>query len=670
MIEALNNIADRWFAWELAMLWQVVVLVAIIWAVDLVIRKWAWPQVRYAMWLLVLVKLVLPPTLTSPTSFTAEIPFIAQEAVKIQIAQPQPFETTEPVAAVTPAENPQYYTQAHIDSLPANTTTQPPEVVPAAITLSWKAYALFIWVIGIVVLSGWLIIRLTGLRREHLKSKQQADLPDRFTELLESTTQKLNLKRVPQVILTNKVCCPAVFGVFKPLLLIPADKLKNLTRHDAEHVLLHELAHIKRGDLLIHAINMILQIAYWFNPLLWLIRKQLQNLRELCCDATVARLLREKTLEYRGTLLETAKQLLAKPVDPGLGLLGLFENSNRLVDRLKWLEKKTWRKRPLRIATTIMLLGVMLSCIVPMARADKEEDTIQHEADTFQADQLISMTKKVKPPFVFKIHTVTPGGEAQPGVQVKCLHPRSERGATMVDMVVTSDQRGVAEFHVTEANIVTDRYFWFSLADDTYVGSSGGGISPVENEYEYTFRVLPSEEFRIRVVDDDDKSIPNAKLWLMADHVEFPHFEENVFEAMTVVHSDAYGMASVRFARVKTNIVASAEGYASIFLRGVSLSKEEPYEVRLSEGYEISGKLFDQKNNPVKNAQIVAKRKNFPLHYTEEFILNGVTDAQGRFALKNAPEGEYEVQVRVRDLDRSKTFLPRRSNFRQKRGWF
>lgn len=45
MIEALNNIADKWFNWELAMLWQVAVLIAIIWGIDLLIRKWAWPQV-------------------------------------------------------------------------------------------------------------------------------------------------------------------------------------------------------------------------------------------------------------------------------------------------------------------------------------------------------------------------------------------------------------------------------------------------------------------------------------------------------------------------------------------------------------------------------------------------------------------------------------------------
>ena len=67
MIELINEIAGKWFEWEIGMLWQVGVLIGIIWVVDLFMRRWAWPQVRYALWLLILVKLVLPPTLTSPT---------------------------------------------------------------------------------------------------------------------------------------------------------------------------------------------------------------------------------------------------------------------------------------------------------------------------------------------------------------------------------------------------------------------------------------------------------------------------------------------------------------------------------------------------------------------------------------------------------------------------
>ncbi len=420
MIERLNQIADGWFAWQVSMLWQVAVLIAIVWAVDALIRKWAWPQVRYALWLLVIVKLLLPPTLGSSVSVTAEIPEIAKKAVTVQINRPKEKEETSqkfsPIAPGTfkPAQtNPQY---SHAPASPATqdvTEAQPEPIIaatkPSGPTLSYKAYCLFAWLTGIALLTSWLLFRLASLRCEHLKIPGKA-LPERFRDILAEAAKKLKVKRLPRVILTDKVRCPAVFGLFRPVLLMPYDKLKTLTREDLEHILLHELAHIKRGDLYVHAAYMSLQIAYWFNPLLWLIRRPIQNLRELCCDATVARLLKDKTYSYRETLLETARQLLAEPVDPGLGLLGLFENSNRLLDRLNWLEKKTWKNRPLRLATIFIIIGLMLGCVLPMDKASQSDGKIDVPSEYIghwngQARIVVSWTKQKQLPIDIEIHS-------------------------------------------------------------------------------------------------------------------------------------------------------------------------------------------------------------------------------------------------------------------------
>jgi hypothetical protein len=287
---------------------------------------------------------------------------------------------------------------------PIASANHPAAPIPPAdppVTLSWKSYAMAIWLAGIGVLSAWLLRRLSGLRKEHLKTvvpaypvipakagihRQPNPLPDQFLAQLRAAADRLGLKRLPQVVLTDRVSCPAVFGIFRPVLLMPAETFKHMSARETEHILLHELAHIKRGDLVVHGLYMTLQIAYWFNPLLWMIRRTLQNLRELCCDATVARLLREDTAGYRQTLLETARRLVAEPVDPGLGLLGLFENSNWLITRLHWLEKQTWKNRPLRIATIIALVSVMVTCVLPMANRPKltAEDTEAAENHNFK----------------------------------------------------------------------------------------------------------------------------------------------------------------------------------------------------------------------------------------------------------------------------------------------
>jgi beta-lactamase regulating signal transducer with metallopeptidase domain len=437
MTNLLNTIAEHWFDWQLAMLWQTGILICIIWIVDVLIRKWAHPQVRYALWMLVLVKLLIPPTFTSPASVTSHIPAVAIRAATVISGQgssgilpesKMPSEQSgQSVPAsdeiVTPASNRAATVMERVNSSPSAKGEYPER---GRGYLSWKAYAMFIWLAGVLILSAWLFIRLSVLRREHIagwhgqavlgrgvteQGIRTSTLPERFYTQLEEVASKLGLKRLPRVVLTDKVACPAVFGVFRPVLLMPKrstgilpvsdnpvlpmtnqedksdtgvppvkhgrDGHATMTARETEHILLHELAHIKRGDLVVHAVYMLLQIVYWFNPLLWLIRKTLQNLRELCCDATVAKLLRENTVHYRQTLLETARQLLAEPVDPGLGLLGLFENNNWLVTRLQWLEKNTWKNRPWRIATIIALVAVMTTCVLPMANRQKltTEDT-------------------------------------------------------------------------------------------------------------------------------------------------------------------------------------------------------------------------------------------------------------------------------------------------------
>ncbi len=64
-MNTLNQFAQWWWAWMTAMTWQVVLLITIIFGLDLLIRRWIWPQVRYALWLMVLIKLVMPPHCSS-----------------------------------------------------------------------------------------------------------------------------------------------------------------------------------------------------------------------------------------------------------------------------------------------------------------------------------------------------------------------------------------------------------------------------------------------------------------------------------------------------------------------------------------------------------------------------------------------------------------------------
>ncbi len=79
MIEQTNHLAELWWNWMSAMFWQVGLLIVLIALLDLLIRKWAWPQLRYALWSLILIKLILSPALSSPSGLAPKLrPYLTQ----------------------------------------------------------------------------------------------------------------------------------------------------------------------------------------------------------------------------------------------------------------------------------------------------------------------------------------------------------------------------------------------------------------------------------------------------------------------------------------------------------------------------------------------------------------------------------------------------------------
>jgi beta-lactamase regulating signal transducer with metallopeptidase domain len=397
MVEQLNHLASLWWDWSAAMFWQVSLLILLIGCVDLLIRRWAWPQLRYALWSLILIKLLLPPTLSLPSAVVPSLQPLMEQTVQ-RLNSPRPIVVQPAVIADLPFEvGPKSVAGGASSVSISNLKSQIPDAARTVNPQSairnpqfvWQVHAMLVWLAGTMILGIWLFLRLHSLCSRRACRSAAASLPQSFYNQMADCANRLGLRHIPQVVVTKKLTSPAVFGVLRPVLLMPKGYLSKLSRRDTEHMLLHELAHVKRGDLVMHSLYMLLQIGYWYNPLLWLVRRQMHHLRELSCDATVANLLRERTAAYRQTLLETARRLLATSAEPGLGLLGLFEDSNRLVVRLDWLTKPTWRYRTMKRAIVVTTAALMIACVLPMARA-QESASSQQEPVVKRVDDPLS----------------------------------------------------------------------------------------------------------------------------------------------------------------------------------------------------------------------------------------------------------------------------------------
>src|SRR5262249_53598467 len=130
---------------------------------------------------------------------------------------------------------------------------------------------LSIWIAGFVASIAWWSIRWIHIRRA---MRLATPLPLVMPIKVMSGPQRLE---------------PGVFGIFKPVLLLPDGIAERLSRAHMESVIAHELCHVRRRDNLAAAIHMFVESLFWFHPLVWFIKARLMDEQERACDEDVLR---------------------------------------------------------------------------------------------------------------------------------------------------------------------------------------------------------------------------------------------------------------------------------------------------------------------------------------------------------------------------------------------
>lgn len=105
---------------------------------------------------------------------------------------------------------------------------------------------------------------------------------------------------------TSAGLTPGVFGVFKPVLILPHAVMHELSASQIQTVLAHELCHIRRRDNLTAAIHKLIEVIFWFHPLVWWIGANLLREREAACDEAVIEDGHEQVV-YAESLLHVCK---------------------------------------------------------------------------------------------------------------------------------------------------------------------------------------------------------------------------------------------------------------------------------------------------------------------------------------------------------------------------
>jgi len=278
-----------------------------------------------------------------------------------------------PVLTVLTADTPE---PAQVVSL----TTDPRDIVSIAALDRIVSASVIAWMAGVAFLSMRLIVSYVGIERMR-RATQEVDKAVLLR--LDALARRLGVRRIVRVFASNVVRVPAVVGTFRPVILLPISVITGLSAAHLDAVLAHELAHVRRHDYFVNALQAMVETLLFYHPAVWWCSRQIRIEREHCCDDLVVKACGDR-VGY-ATALAQLEEL--RGLEP---MLSLNATGGRLVDRIRRLlgyapvNERGSTAWVVVAGLTVTVVAVIMMPALTLARSDDgrailQDDVTLHE---------------------------------------------------------------------------------------------------------------------------------------------------------------------------------------------------------------------------------------------------------------------------------------------------
>lgn len=332
------------------------------------------PRVKYALWGVVLLRLLLPfqipmPNLPTAADLTPEPTSLTQTTIPIL---PSSYSMEEVEAGQAP--NLYLNDQGQVHTANSTGTVKPSadgqRAVFSPVWLSPAQLLLGVWGAGAVILA--LVLLGSNLR---------------FYAKLRRRRTSLDLDDCPLPVYTvESLPSPCLFGLFRPCIyLTPQLTLDSPTR---AHVLAHELTHYRQKDHIWSALRCLALALHWYNPLVWLAVYLSKRDGELSCDAGAVKALGdEERIPYGRTLVSLVAQRSLRPEDLLSCSTSMVEGKGSIQERIAQLVKHPKAKKT-AIAAAVVLLA--LAAVFTFGGSQNQPEDVSQDGDASYWDQVQS----------------------------------------------------------------------------------------------------------------------------------------------------------------------------------------------------------------------------------------------------------------------------------------
>ena len=288
------------------------VLAGVTWLLCATVFKKARPALHAALWTVVLIRFLVPPVLPGEISLSGLLHWL------------QPLTQT---AGLTESA------MVAVETAVAKTVPDSGSIVftGRSESASWAAKLGPGWL-------GWLygfFLLVVGSRccwRSYRVWRQMQSLPPAEPKVAKEVRQlaaEMGLQHAPNVRTVGRTVSPCVMGLWRPTLVVPSGILEEFTTEARKALLLHELAHIKRGDLLVRGLENLARVLFFFWPPVWWVCKRIECFSEMACDQWALSRSRIEPQLYARSLLKVVKGVA---VPPAVSIELAFAHKGRILE--------------------------------------------------------------------------------------------------------------------------------------------------------------------------------------------------------------------------------------------------------------------------------------------------------------------------------------------------
>jgi len=636
MVDWVNDVSGIWWQWATRSILESVLLLLILVVTWAALRRRMQPVAGYWLFMLIPLKLAIPISIvvpmaiaqcspsnwilqpaakhSAPTAMIDDVPQTGSESLSVSVSQLGLLPDQEnpiPSSVNVPAAKTLGEFEQEVRGVPVNLRPS------ALLMLAWL-------VVVILLLSKFVANHVRFLLRLKQDSSDAKISSLDMNSLMEIAAIEGNIP----VLASSQIAAPAVCGIAKPTILVSPRLESALSADQLRWTIFHELAHVKRHDVLISLLQRLINIIHFFNPVIWVVNRWLHRQREYICDdmaeqwASLIDNAPKPTLASEA-FLQTIAFAQSNPIDPALTLsiLGLGPQTAHRDRIVRLLDDQRTRSHPMRkhVALAIFCLAMVA---IPQLRAEPEE-----KADESRE----SISLKV----------VDARGASVPNCNVRWrVYPAPGHFDVLQGELV--EKKGKSQFNTVadEQGVVRCAFPASDVTFEAFVNTDGYGPYCTQWDAPKTGEKIPSE-FTIELddawtvggvlVNEVGEPIANAEVH---PSLEFKKRKRRQLGVGTRLTTDAEGrwqFGQVPVSKRELTVQVHHERYKPFY---VSLSRDKygldsgatPSETIIaSKGLSIVGIVTDANDKPIEGALVRTEVRND--------VRETITDAEGRYEL-------------------------------------